>query len=88
MFLQFFNCLLDLYYLIRLCHFAVTLQVNTRITRPWRFKYMVAARNPWFAKVLSADVQQIVKRYAAGAIKVDIVFSHGLNDSVCAIITP
>jgi hypothetical protein len=60
-FLQFFDCLPDLDHLVRLGHFAVTLQVDTRISRPGRLEYVVTARNPRFSEITATLLQRSLK---------------------------
>jgi len=55
--LQFFNCPLDIPDLVRLGHLAVALQVDERLSLPWRFEDMMAAAHPGFAENMSAEIQ-------------------------------
>lgn len=84
--LQFIKRLPHLAYLIGLGHFAVTLQVDTRIAGPRCFEYMVATCNPWLTKVLATYLQKFAEHYVAVIIKVDgDIFSHRSDDSAYAI---
>ena len=57
--LQFFYGLFYLSYLIRLGHLAVLLQINPRIAHPRCPKNEMAASDPWFTEISTADRNQI-----------------------------
>lgn len=81
---QFLQRFFDLAHLIRLCHFAVPLQIYARFSLPWCFENMMAATYPGFTELLAADIQEVLEKYIMLAIHA--VQIHEENDSRCAII--
>jgi len=73
---QSLDCLLDLRYLVRFRHLAVSLKVNARVSLPWSLENVVAACNTRLSEKLPAEIQQVVKRNVPCAIENPCGFSH------------
>ena len=76
-FLQFFDCLFHLYNLVRFCHLAVPLQVDSRISGPRCFEYVMAACDSRLSEITLAKSQQIIEGYVADIVEDLDVFTHG-----------